>query len=168
MWRQEGSFSIEQETGGWREYLQRKGVHVSSEGEDGFLSGPDEAHNPSLGDGPLVVDPERIQLSPDELTRPVLLEPQLGVLVDPSPDPLHPLEELRLLCRRQKLLGHPPELLLRFRRTQCLLRESRQQQQRQERSDRHGRRGIGGLRGKCVEVRCIYGEGGGGTEAIKE
>ncbi|KAF8043403.1 hypothetical protein BT93_A1666 [Corymbia citriodora subsp. variegata] len=76
----------------------------------GFSPRTHESHDASLSDGPLVLDPERVELLPNELARPVLFEPELWVLVDPPSDVSHPPKELPVLGRLEQALGQRLEL----------------------------------------------------------
>ncbi|KAI6674036.1 hypothetical protein NL676_001942 [Syzygium grande] len=58
--------------------------------------------HPMKATTPVVLDPERVELVSNELTRPVLFEPVLWVLMDPPPDVSHPLEELRSMAHLSK------------------------------------------------------------------
>ncbi|KAI6674034.1 hypothetical protein NL676_001940 [Syzygium grande] len=66
--------------------------------------------HPMKATTPVVLDPERVELVSNELTRPVLFEPELWVLMDPPPDVSHPLEELRIPGRFEQALGQRLEL----------------------------------------------------------
>lgn len=67
-------------------FLQRQGVHVSPESDDGPRPGPDDGDEAGAGEGVGVGDAEPVELGPDERAGVVLLEPELRVLVD-SPLP---------------------------------------------------------------------------------
>ena len=91
--------------------LEREGIHVSSESKNWFPTGPNGSDDAGLGHRPLVFNPKRVQLGPDELTRLQLLKSQLWVLVDSPPNPSHPLEELTLPRQLQQLTSQPrPDL----------------------------------------------------------
>ena len=91
-----------------REYLQGERVHVRPEREDGpgpsAVAAGDGGDDAGAGDGPLVGDPDRVELGADELAGADLLERQLGVPVDPPPHAAQPLGHPRLARRRQEVV----------------------------------------------------------------
>lgn len=86
----------------FNKFLQRQGVHVGPESDDGPRPGPDDGDDAGAGEGVGVGDAEPVELGPDERAGVVLLEPELRVLVDSPPDGREP---------RQVPLGGAQELV---------------------------------------------------------
>lgn len=75
--------------------LNRKCVHVSSDGNKRRTPGADGGSNTSLGERETITDFHQIQFLSDQTARLDFLESQLRILMDPPPQPSQPLRHLR-------------------------------------------------------------------------
>jgi hypothetical protein len=78
-------------------YLQRERVHVGAQRDERRRPGADGRDDARPGDRVPVRDAHRVELPPDQRARLVLLERQLGPLVDGPPHAGHPRRELPAL-----------------------------------------------------------------------
>lgn len=84
-------------------YLERKGVHVGAESNDGGSAGANLGDDAGAGEGEGVGDAEAVEVGTDEGAGVVLPEPELRVLVDQPPDGHQPA--LVLLRKPEQLRG---------------------------------------------------------------
>ncbi|PON68365.1 hypothetical protein PanWU01x14_096850 [Parasponia andersonii] len=76
-------------------YLDRKSIHVSSDGDERGPTGADRSSNSGLGQREAVTDLQAVQLIPNQLTRLEFLKSQLWILMDLPSHLLQPLHRLR-------------------------------------------------------------------------
>jgi hypothetical protein len=86
-------------------YLQRERVHVGAQRDERRTPGADGRDDARPGDRVPVRDAHGVELPPDQRARLVLLERQLGPLVDGPPDAGHPRRELIALRPAQHVVA---------------------------------------------------------------